>query len=332
MRVVRHWLLREAVAAPSLKVFKARLDGALSNLVWWKVSLPMAGGWNYMIFKVPSNPNHSMILPFCDFYGVHCYLLPLFSSPFNHSKACVQHQEPGFPVGFPRVGGARGTHLRDGSSAQPRALPLGNCTQHWQKPLEIKQGRDEGKLRLRHRRTQLPSKGQPQPQLLHALFTACPQSIFSLNNSIKGNHPGSSSAPVAWECSDHKQHHIESRLFFFFLSFFFFFWSNKNRSNRVALCLGSQGLVSQYLMRYCSTAWDHLDQCPKHQFLQDPPKLTQVNPSSSFPVYLQRQRHNHKVQVKHLPLWGFTNFLSTSVFRAQMGSPKVDFIASCMPA
>ena len=36
-------LLREAVAAPSLAVLKARLDGALSNLVWWKVSLPTAG-------------------------------------------------------------------------------------------------------------------------------------------------------------------------------------------------------------------------------------------------------------------------------------------------
>jgi len=34
-RVVRHWntLPRENVAAPSLEVFKARLDGALSNLV-----------------------------------------------------------------------------------------------------------------------------------------------------------------------------------------------------------------------------------------------------------------------------------------------------------
>jgi len=44
--VVRHWhrLPREAVAAPSLAVSKARLDGALSNLVCWKVSLPMAGG------------------------------------------------------------------------------------------------------------------------------------------------------------------------------------------------------------------------------------------------------------------------------------------------
>jgi len=46
MRVVKHWhrLPREAVAAPSLEVFKARLDGALSNLGWWKVSLLMAGG------------------------------------------------------------------------------------------------------------------------------------------------------------------------------------------------------------------------------------------------------------------------------------------------
>jgi len=46
MRVVKHWnrLPTEAVAAPCLAVFKARLDGALSNLVWWKVSLPMAGG------------------------------------------------------------------------------------------------------------------------------------------------------------------------------------------------------------------------------------------------------------------------------------------------
>jgi len=35
MRVVKHWhrVPREAVAAPSLAVFKARLDGALSNLV-----------------------------------------------------------------------------------------------------------------------------------------------------------------------------------------------------------------------------------------------------------------------------------------------------------
>ncbi|KFV60664.1 hypothetical protein N341_04586, partial [Tyto alba] len=35
MRVVRHWprVPREAVAAPSLEGFKARLDGALGNLI-----------------------------------------------------------------------------------------------------------------------------------------------------------------------------------------------------------------------------------------------------------------------------------------------------------
>jgi len=46
MRVVRHWhrLPREAVAAPSLAAFKARLDGAWSNLGWWKIPLFMAGG------------------------------------------------------------------------------------------------------------------------------------------------------------------------------------------------------------------------------------------------------------------------------------------------
>ncbi|KFO65232.1 hypothetical protein N302_01847, partial [Corvus brachyrhynchos] len=35
VRVVKHWsrLSREAVDAPSLEVFKARLGGALSNLV-----------------------------------------------------------------------------------------------------------------------------------------------------------------------------------------------------------------------------------------------------------------------------------------------------------
>ena len=47
---------------PSLEALKARLDGAVSNMVYREVFLPIAGGWNCMILKVPSNPNHSVIL------------------------------------------------------------------------------------------------------------------------------------------------------------------------------------------------------------------------------------------------------------------------------
>jgi len=35
---------REVVDAPSLETFNGRLDGALSNLVWLKMSLLIAGG------------------------------------------------------------------------------------------------------------------------------------------------------------------------------------------------------------------------------------------------------------------------------------------------
>jgi len=36
-------LPKEAVDAPSLEAFKARLDVALGSLVWWLVTLPTAG-------------------------------------------------------------------------------------------------------------------------------------------------------------------------------------------------------------------------------------------------------------------------------------------------
>jgi len=59
---VTFFYLHSVVAAPSLAGFKARLDGALSKLRWWKMSLLMAGGWNWGICKVPSNPYHAVIL------------------------------------------------------------------------------------------------------------------------------------------------------------------------------------------------------------------------------------------------------------------------------
>jgi len=72
LRVVRPWqrLPREVVGAPSLETFQARLDGALSNLIWLKMSLLMAGGLDWMAFKGPFPPElfkgsmiRQMILP-----------------------------------------------------------------------------------------------------------------------------------------------------------------------------------------------------------------------------------------------------------------------------
>ena len=39
-------MVRHPVDAPSLGRLQARLDGAVSNLGWREVSLPIAGGWN----------------------------------------------------------------------------------------------------------------------------------------------------------------------------------------------------------------------------------------------------------------------------------------------
>lgn len=65
-RVVRCWnkLARETVDAPSLEVFETQLDGAVDNLVqykiWRLVALPMAEGLE--LDELPSNQTCSMIL------------------------------------------------------------------------------------------------------------------------------------------------------------------------------------------------------------------------------------------------------------------------------
>ena len=62
--VLLHWnkLPKEAVDAPSLQAFKARLDVALGSLVCWLATLHTAEGWNQMSIVVLFNPAHSVIL------------------------------------------------------------------------------------------------------------------------------------------------------------------------------------------------------------------------------------------------------------------------------
>jgi len=66
MRVVKHRprLPREVVDAPSLEMFKARLDGAGSNLTELKLSLLIAQGLAQMAFNGPFRPKacHDSIL------------------------------------------------------------------------------------------------------------------------------------------------------------------------------------------------------------------------------------------------------------------------------
>ena len=52
---------QRSCGAPSLEILQARLDRALGSLIWWGAALSIAGGWNWVIFKVPSNLSHSMI-------------------------------------------------------------------------------------------------------------------------------------------------------------------------------------------------------------------------------------------------------------------------------
>jgi len=58
MTVVKPWprLPGEVGDAPPLEMFKARLDGALSNLDWLKMSLLAAGKLDWVALKGPFQP------------------------------------------------------------------------------------------------------------------------------------------------------------------------------------------------------------------------------------------------------------------------------------
>jgi len=64
LRVVKNWnrFPREAVAAPSLEVFKASWIDLRATWSSGRCPCSWQGGWNQMILKIPSNPYHSMIL------------------------------------------------------------------------------------------------------------------------------------------------------------------------------------------------------------------------------------------------------------------------------
>lgn len=55
MLVVKHWnkLPKEVVDSSSQKTFKIRLDGAVSNLIWLKMSLLIVEGLDLMTFECP---------------------------------------------------------------------------------------------------------------------------------------------------------------------------------------------------------------------------------------------------------------------------------------
>jgi len=74
-------LPREAVAALSLAVLKARVDGALSNLVWWKMSLLMAGGLEPDDLQGPFQPK-----PFYDSMILWLLLVLYTSAYLSHGK------------------------------------------------------------------------------------------------------------------------------------------------------------------------------------------------------------------------------------------------------
>ena len=90
--ITAHWnrLPKEVVDAPSLEALKARLDVALGSLVWWLVTLHIAGG-----LKLRDHCGPFQSRPFCDSMIVHTSQQSCFSMTFifvilnSDFKGCV---------------------------------------------------------------------------------------------------------------------------------------------------------------------------------------------------------------------------------------------------
>ena len=100
--VVKSWhrLSREVGGAPSQETFKSSLDGALSNLVWLKMSLLSAGVW--IGWPLRSLPTHSTSLRSYELYLTACLCgramsfapNPMYLQPFSedgHQQVLRQH-------------------------------------------------------------------------------------------------------------------------------------------------------------------------------------------------------------------------------------------------
>lgn len=80
----------------------------LSNLIWWKVSLPLAGNWSEMSSGVPSNANHPVLLCF------HTSLPPAMTDyihTISTAPSSLKHHTKSPLPGFP------GAHLGAPSNA-----------------------------------------------------------------------------------------------------------------------------------------------------------------------------------------------------------------------
>uniref|UniRef100_A0A8B9BV23 Somatomedin B and thrombospondin type 1 domain containing n=1 Tax=Anser brachyrhynchus TaxID=132585 RepID=A0A8B9BV23_9AVES len=101
--------------------FKARLGGALGSLVWWEVSLPMAGGWNRVVVQVPSNPSHSAILWLCGVSAVQG--TTVWATSARDTGAWITTAQ--LPRGDISVGATSVCGTCEDNPGPPRAFPVG---------------------------------------------------------------------------------------------------------------------------------------------------------------------------------------------------------------
>ena len=114
---------KEAVDAPSLEAFKARLDVALGSLVWWLVTLHIAGGLRLDDRCSPFQPR-----PFYDSMKKHSHrkssarlLYIRTTSPEAHARKGAAGQPPS--LGVPGITPSCTACHRSGEKDIP-SLPL----------------------------------------------------------------------------------------------------------------------------------------------------------------------------------------------------------------